>query len=145
MLFLNCEGLGNLQDELFTWLEEQPYHIVPLQESWYKTHVDFRTRGWSCINSLIGSEAKHAQAGVMVLLRENTFPQQYIRYHHVVPGRLLHVNAWCNVEYIIYNYKYKSYRGACYMSMHGANVEYIIYNYKYKYKYKYNIIEYNII
>ena len=91
----NCGGLSNLQDELFTWLDEHPYDIVFLQETWHRQQMDFDTRGYHCIGSGIGAEAKRAHAGVMTLLRASVFPQEYIRFHDPVAGRLLHVRAWC--------------------------------------------------
>ena len=91
----NCGGLSNLQDELFTWLDEHPYDIVFLQETWHRQQMDFDTRGYHCIGSGIGAEAKRAHAGVMTLLRASVFPQEYIRFHDPIAGRLLHVRAWC--------------------------------------------------
>ncbi|CAE7473776.1 pol [Symbiodinium sp. CCMP2592] len=42
----NCGGLSSLKDELFTWLDEHPYDIVFLQETWHRQQMDFDTRGW---------------------------------------------------------------------------------------------------
>ncbi|CAE7357226.1 unnamed protein product [Symbiodinium sp. CCMP2592] len=91
----NCGGLSSLKDELFTWLDEHPYDIVFLQETWHRQQMDFDTRGYHCIGSGIGTDAKRAHAGVMTLLRKTVFPQDYIRFHDPVAGRLLHVRAWC--------------------------------------------------
>ncbi|CAE7216565.1 pol [Symbiodinium sp. CCMP2592] len=91
----NCGGLSSLKDELFTWLDEHPYDIVFLQETWHRQQMDFDTRGYHCIGSGIGADVKRAHAGVMTLLRKSVFPQDYIRFHDPVAGRLLHVRAWC--------------------------------------------------
>ena len=91
----NCAGLSTVQDELFTWLEENPHDILFLQETWHRQQMDFDTRGYHCIGSGIGTEAKRAHAGVMTLLRTSVFPQEFIRYHEHVAGRLLQVRAWC--------------------------------------------------
>lgn len=93
----NCGGLSNLKDELHTWLQEHgsDYSVVLLQETWYKTDMDFIDRGWICINSGIGEGAARAHAGVMVLLRKDVFDQSHVRFHSVVPGRVLHVQALC--------------------------------------------------
>ena len=91
----NCAGLSTVQDELFTWLEANPHDIIFLQETWHRQQMDFDTRGYHCIGSGIGTEAKRAHAGVMTLLRASIFPQEFIRYHEHVAGRLLQVRAWC--------------------------------------------------
>ncbi|CAE7242286.1 unnamed protein product [Symbiodinium sp. CCMP2592] len=93
----NCGGLNNLKDELHTWLQEHgsDYSIVLLQETWYRSDMDFLDRGWICINSGVGEGVARAQAGVMVLLRKDVFDQSHVRFHHVVPGRVLHVQALC--------------------------------------------------
>ena len=91
----NCAGLSTVQDELFTWLEANPHDIIFLQETWHRQQMDFDTRGYHCIGSGIGTEAKRAHAGVMTLLRASVFPQEFIRYHEHVAGRLLQVRAWC--------------------------------------------------
>ncbi|CAE7554003.1 unnamed protein product, partial [Symbiodinium microadriaticum] len=92
----NCAGLSTIQDELFTWLETNAHDIVFLQETWHRQQMDFDTRGYHCIGSGIGTEeAKRAHAGVMTLLRTSVFPQEFIRYHAHVAGRLLQVRAWC--------------------------------------------------
>ena len=57
--------------------------------------MDFETRGWRCLGSGIGGTGQRARAGVMVLLRAAVFPQEYIRFHECIAGRLLHVKAWC--------------------------------------------------
>ncbi|CAE7678807.1 unnamed protein product [Symbiodinium sp. CCMP2592] len=87
-------GLSNLKDELFTWLDDQQYHVILLQETWLRHDSDFSSRGWICINSGI-EQGKRAHAGVQICLRASVFPQQYIRFHHVIPGRVLHVQAKC--------------------------------------------------
>ena len=97
----NCGGLSTLKDELFTWLEEQPFQVVMLQESWLKSSLDYTTRGWICINSGL-EQGGRSHAGVMTCLRSSTFSQQHVRYHHVLPGRVLHVQArfqggWVNL------------------------------------------------
>ena len=94
LLSWNCGGLSSLQDELFTWLETQQFHVVCLQETWFRSHMDFSTRGWQCINSGIGDQAKRAHAGVMVLLRTSAFNMQSLRFNHVVAGHLLHVKVY---------------------------------------------------
>ncbi|CAE7040475.1 pol [Symbiodinium sp. CCMP2592] len=94
LLSWNCGGLSTLQDELFTWLASTDYQIVCLQETWFKSHMDYSTRGWHCINCGVGESAKRGQAGVMVLLRASRFDQQSIRFNYVVAGRLLHVKAY---------------------------------------------------
>ena len=91
----NCAGLSTVQDELFTWLEANPHDIIFLQETWHRQQMDFDTRGYRRIGSGIGTEAKRAHAGVMTLLRASVFPQEFIRYHEHVAGRLLQVRAWC--------------------------------------------------
>ncbi|CAE7541241.1 pol [Symbiodinium sp. CCMP2592] len=91
----NCGGLSSLKDELFTWLDEHPYDIVFLQETWHRQQMDFDTRGYHCIGSGVGADVKRAHAGVMTLLRKSVFPQDYIRFHDPAAGRLLHVRAWC--------------------------------------------------
>ena len=91
----NCGGLSNIKDELFTWLDGQKYDIVFLQETWHREQMDFETRGWRCLGSGIGGTGQRAHAGVMVLLRAAVFPQEYIRFHECIAGRLLHVKAWC--------------------------------------------------
>ena len=57
--------------------------------------MDFSTRGWHCIGSGLGEQGQRAHAGVMTLLRASVFPQEFIRHHDCVAGRLLHVKAWC--------------------------------------------------
>ncbi|CAE7214910.1 unnamed protein product [Symbiodinium sp. CCMP2592] len=94
LLSWNCGGLGNLQDECLTWLDSQPFHVVCLQETWFRSHMDFHTRGWQCINSGIGEQAKRAHAGVMILFRSSAFNMQSLRFHHVVPGRVLHAKVF---------------------------------------------------
>ena len=89
----NCGGLGTQQDELFTWLDTQPFQVVCLQETWYRSHMDFSTRGWQCINSGIGEHAQRAHAGVMILLRSSAFNMQSLRFNHVIPGHVLHVKV----------------------------------------------------
>ena len=96
----NCGGLGNVRDEFFTWLEEQPYDIVFLQETWYRESMEYTTRGWHCISSGIGGTAKRAHAGVMTLLRASVFPQDHTRFHAHVDGRVLQVKAFCKGGWI---------------------------------------------
>ena len=108
----NCGGLSNLKDELHTWLKEHgsDFHVVMLQETWYRADMDFLDRGWICINSGIGEGAARAHAGVMVLLRRDIFDQSHVRFHSVVPGRLLHVQALCKGGWVnvinIYQYSW---------------------------------------
>ena len=93
----NCGGLSTVRDELFTWLEDQTYDVVFLQETWYRDPAEYTTRGWHCICSGTGIETKRAQAGVTTLLRASVFNQEYIRHHEHVAGRFLQVKAWCRV------------------------------------------------
>lgn len=108
----NCGGLNNLKDELHTWLKEHgsEYSIVLLQETWYRSDMDFLDRGWICINSGIGGEAARAQAGVMILLRKDVFDQSHVRFHSVIPGRVLHVQALCRGGWVsvinVYQYSW---------------------------------------
>ena len=87
-------AFGTQQDELFTWLDTQPFQVVCLQETWYRSHMDFSTRGWQCINSGIGEHAQRAHAGVMILLRSSAFNMQSLRFNHVIPGHVLHVKVF---------------------------------------------------
>ena len=90
----NCGGLSTQQDELFTWLDTQPFQVVCLQETWYRSHMDFSTRGWQCINCGIGEHAQRAHAGVMILLKSSAFNMQSLRFNHVIPGHVLHVKVF---------------------------------------------------
>ena len=71
------------------------FHVVLLQETWYRADMDFLDRGWIYINSGIGEGAARAHAGVMVLLRRAIFDRSHVRFHSVVPERLLQVQALC--------------------------------------------------
>ena len=96
----NCGGLSTVRDELFTWLDEQPYDVVFLQETWHRQAMEYTTRGWHCISSGVGDTTKRAQAGVMTLLRASVFPQDHIRFHAHVDGRVLQVKAFCQGGWI---------------------------------------------
>ena len=88
-----------MRDELLTWLEDRDYHAVMLQEMWSRNHIEYSTRGWTCVNSSLNNTGR-AHAGVMILLRNSIFETATISYHHVEPGRLLHLRARCSGGWI---------------------------------------------
>ena len=74
--------------------------MVFLQETWHRQAMEYTTRGWRCISSGVGDTTKRAQAGVMTLLRASVFPQDHIRFHAHVDGRVLQVKAFCKGGWI---------------------------------------------
>ena len=92
VLSYNCGGLSTIKDELFTWISDANLHAVFLQETWMLGELDYESRGWLCVNSGL-KEAKRAHAGVMTLVRANFVDRDTLRFHHVIPGHLLHVQV----------------------------------------------------
>ena len=89
----NCGGLSNIKDEFFVWAAEQPFQVIILQETWFRTDMDYTSHGWLCLHTGLGTEPKRAHAGVMILLRKSFFIEGTIRSHAAVSGRLLLVKA----------------------------------------------------
>ena len=92
VLSYNCGGLSTIKDELFTWISDANLHAVFLQETWMLGELDYESRGWLCVNSGL-KEARRAHAGVMTLVRADFVDRDTLRFHHVIPGHLLHVQV----------------------------------------------------
>ncbi|CAE7584727.1 unnamed protein product, partial [Symbiodinium microadriaticum] len=89
----NCGGLSGIKDEFFVWAAEQPFQVIILQETWFRSDMDYTSHGWLCLHTGLGTEPKRAHAGVMILLRKSCFIEGSVRSHAAVPGRLLLVKA----------------------------------------------------
>ena len=103
----NASGLTiDRHKELQTWLltpEGSRVDLVAIQETHWKGQLEYNWDRFSAIHS----GGNKSEAGLLLLVSRQRFPEHSVHYQEVIPGRLLHVRLLaepCTDIILIYQY-----------------------------------------
>ena len=88
----NVDGLTDtLLVEIRKYLPENSHiSLIMLQETHWSFSGEWSESGWNFVHSASG---RKGSGGVLIGLRDETFPSSSIRWGEIVPGHLLHVRC----------------------------------------------------
>ena len=91
ILTWNCSGLQAQYDQLVQWLSCHYYDIVVVQETFWKFSSQWEDSRYLYVHSGF-QKIGRGEGGVLVVISRKLTDPTHVRYHEVVPGRLLRVH-----------------------------------------------------
>ena len=95
----NVDGLSDiLYAEIKHWLNNNcTADILMLQETHWNFTGEWSESGWNFCHS---SSGRRGSGGVLVAVRESSFPAALVKWQEVAPGHMLHLRGECGLQQV---------------------------------------------